>query len=60
VYVSQFDASIAFDIVMITTIGFVIVLIVSIIVQGVYFITFRSSAVVAELLQHMILHPPEI
>jgi hypothetical protein len=53
VYVSQFDASIAFDIVMITSIGFVIVLII---VLGVYFITFLSSAVVAEILQHMVLH----
>jgi len=60
VYVSQFDASIAFGIVMITSVGFVIALIVSIIVQGVYFITFLSSAVVAEVLQHMILHLPAI
>jgi len=60
VYVSQFEDSIAFNIVMITSIGFVIVLIVSVIVQGVYFITFLSSTVVAEVLQHMILHPPAI
>lgn len=44
VCVSQCDASIAFDTVMTTHIGFVVVLIISIILQGVQCITFLNTA----------------
>jgi hypothetical protein len=57
VYVSQFDASTTFDILVATSIGFIIVLTVSVIQQGIYFIMFLNTAVVAEVLWHMILYP---